>query len=254
MTLGDLENAVLTELQQPNASFVGGNPTWASNQQFSQGLVDFWINQAYIKVLGDLEDLELVTVTFTMPSLTLTSVYPIPAAGYAPISHVTHVQYQPFGLPYKWEYRPGQTLISWREYQDKWTNQGYLAPYAYGTQPIVCTVDPLLANLYFYPGSARAGDTITVWYAPLPANGATGCPTLVNESDKPLLPVDCHMAIFYFAMSRLWMRAREGQNAATATQMYGQELADIRKKYTLKQAGDVKRITPFEDYLGIGPF
>lgn len=254
MTLGDLSNAIIVELQQPNASFTvggGGNPNWQANQQYSQGLVEFWINQAYIKLLGDLEDLELVTVSFTLTSLVNTYKYAIPPSGYAPISHVSHVFYQPKGLPYNMELRPGSGLISWSEFQGKWTGEGYLSPYAFGTQPYVVAIDPLLANLYFFTGSAQAGDTITVYYSPLPAKGATGCPTLVAETDTPLLPIDTHIAIYYYAMSKLWMRGREMEAAKMNLELYEAEKNAIRAKYTRKTHGDILRIEPFADDLSI---
>lgn len=199
--------------------------------------------------MGDLEDLELSLISFTITSTASTFKYAIPAAGYAPISHVGRVFYQPKGLLYNLEFRPGSELISWSEFQGKYSGQGYLLPYAFGTQPLVATIDPLLANLYFYPGSASAGDTITVEYQPLPLKGATGCPTLVNATDTPLLPLDCHMLIFYYAMWLLWARAREMGAMELYDKKYLQEIIMIRSKYTKKHHGDTFRIEPFGDTL-----
>lgn len=260
MTLGDISNLILTTLQQPGASFTvggGGGPNWGqgppsgtgSSPQFSQGLVEFCINEGYRMLMGDLEDLELSLISFTLNSTVNTFKYAIPPANYAPISHVARVFYQPKGLPYIREFTPGYRLISWSRYQTEYSAEGYLSPYSFGTEPKVVTVDPLLSNLYFNPGSAVAGDTITVEYQPLPAIGATGCPTLVAATDKPLLPLDLHMGIFYFAMHLLWTRAREAQMAMTCynadlnkPSMYGGVVSNARRKYTKKHHGDSQRV------------
>lgn len=259
MTLGDLSNLALVQLQQPGASFSvggGGGPSWSTltNPQFSQGLVEFCINQAYIKLMGDLEDLELTLVAFSLTSTTQTYKYAIPPNGYAPISHVCRVQYQPIGLPYTWEYMPGQQLISWEQFNNDYIGQGYLLSFSFGTQPRVATIDPTLQNVYFYPGSGQSGDTITVSYQPLPALNATGCPTLVAQTDAPIMPIDTHMAIFYYAMWLLWIRAREQAQAQSMSEMYMAELAMIRQKYTRKFMGDNIRIIPFMDQIGLNRY
>lgn len=268
MTLGDFSNLCLVTLQQNGASFTvggGGGPQWSSlsSPQYSQGLVEFCINEGYKKAMGDLWDLQLTLLTVTQLSTTTTYKYPIlPATGgpYANVSHVGRVFYQPYGLPYTWEYRPGSQLISWAEYQGKYTGQGYLLPYSFGTQPKVATIDPLLQNVYFYPGSARSGDTITVEYQPIPTYNsaspiaASAGGILVNQTDTPLLPPDTHMAIFYYAMWLLWARAREMQAMELYQKMYVAELAAVRMRYTLKHGGDTMRVEPFGDPLTLGTF
>jgi hypothetical protein len=253
-----MSNLILTTTQQPGASFAvggGGGPNWASvtNAQISQGLTEFCINEGYRKLLGDIEDLELDLVTFTFSSTAQTYKYAIPPAGYATISHVARVYYKPFGLPYTREFRPVIELTSWAQYQ-KYTGQGYLLPYSFGTQPWIVTVDPLLKNLYFYPGSAIAGDTITVNYSPLPGIGLTGCPTLVAQSDVPIVPLDCHMAIVQYALSLIWVRLREAQMAVVASAQYKAEVADIRARYTKKTHGDTIRLEAFGDSLSLDRF
>jgi hypothetical protein len=269
--LGDLSNTALVLLQQPGAQYtVGGGtttgPTWSSlnNPQFSQGLVEFAINQGYKKVMGDIEDIELALVSFTLSSTAVTSKYAIPPADYAQISHVARVSYQPFGLPYTYEYKKGYYLVSWDEYQKLWTGQGYLQPYAFGTQPQVAAVDPLRQNLYFYPGSARAGDTITVYYTPIPTNPiggtvtAIGCPILVAPTDNPIIPDDCDAAILYYALGLLWVRAREQAIALMYYNpsrqnpgWYQNEIELIRQKYLKVTHGDVLRVGPQLDSLSL---
>lgn len=267
MTLGDFENAILTELQQPGAAFVTGGaaptgPSWTSvtNPQFSQGLIDFWINEGYKKTMGDLEALEIYLVEYTFTSTAQTYKYSFPPTGYAAVSHIARIYYKPFGLPYTREFRPGTELLSWSDFQNR-TGQGYLDPYSFGTQPQIATIDPLRQNIYFYPGSSRAGDTITVDYSPIPSpyysssgvqTAPTGCPILVNSTDTPVLPYDCHMAIYHYAMSRLWRRAREVQMAEVALNEYNSEIQLIKNKYTKRSHGDTIRVEAFGDQITIG--
>lgn len=270
MTLGDLSNLVLTSLQQPGASFTiggGGGPAWTSltNPQYSQGLVEFCVNEGYRQVMGDLWDQQLAVVTFTLTSTQQTSKYAIPPTNiipYAPIGHIVRVFYQPSGLPYTWEFRPGSQLISWDQFQGQYTGQGYLTPYSFATQPYVCAVDPLLQFLYFYPGSAIAGDTITVDYQPLPAPSGNylGCPLLTQATSTPLLPADTHIAIFYFAMHLLWTRAREIQAALQyytpdllGPSLYAASIRSAKQKYTRKFMGDNQRLEVFTDSLSLRP-
>jgi hypothetical protein len=280
MLLGDMSNSVLVLLQQPGAAFVvyEGNvapavtgPSWSSltNPQFSQGLVEFAINEGYKVLMGDIEDIELALVSYTTPSIASTYKYPLPGTtsaattNYATVSHVAKVFYQPYGLPYNWEFRPGSGLISWSEYQRSYTGQGYLQPYAFGTQPLVATVDPPRQNLYFFPGSARASDTITVEYAPIPTPpssagvAATGCSILINPTDSPIIPADCHMAIVYYALGFLWVRAREQATALmyynpAGAGLYQSELKKIRQKYTKVAHGDVIRMESTMMPLSLG--
>lgn len=276
MQLGDLSNSALVLLQQPGAAYtVGGGtvtgPTWSSlnNPQFSQGLVEFAINEGYKVFMGDIEGLELALVSYTTPSLATTYSYPLPGTpsaatpNYAQVSHVARVFYKPSGLTYTWEYKKGSGLISWDEYQQTYTGQGYLQAYSFGTQPLVATVDPLRQNLYFYPGSARAGDTITVEYSPIPtppnASGtaAVGCSILIQPTDSPIVPYDCHMAILYYALGFLWVRAREEGTALmyynpAGNGLYQSELKKIQQKYTKITHGDVIRFSPSMMPLSLG--
>ena len=64
MVLQDLENLVLTELQEPNVNF-GSQPVYAAGANYSQATVDFAINRAYAKTLADLGDIAVqVTVAY----------------------------------------------------------------------------------------------------------------------------------------------------------------------------------------------
>jgi hypothetical protein len=265
VTLGDLSNLALVTLQQPNVNFVTGGaastgPNWQANQQYSQGLVEFAINEGYKKMMGDIEAIELFLVNYQIPSIANTYIYPFPPTGYAQVSHVARIYYKPFGLLYTLEFRPGTQLTSWANFQDI-TGQGFLRPYSFGTQPTWASIDPLRQNIFFYPGSARSGDTISVQYAPIPTpyfnvsgvqTAPIGCPILVNETDTPVTPYDTHMAIYYYAMFILWQRARQMDAARASLADYKTEIADIKFNYTKIQHGDTIRIEPFMDRLSIG--
>lgn len=258
MTLGEFENLILTTLQQPGADYANGAPDWQNLNlpQYSQGLVDFCINEGYRQAMAALWEFQLTIVSFTITSTVRTNSYPIPPTGYSPISHVVRVFYQANGLPYNWEFRPGTGFISWDEFQQTWTGQGYLDPYSYATQPYVCTIDPLLKNVFFYPGSQNAGDTITIDYIPNVSDNSSdiGAPALGASTTTPLLPIDTHMAIFYFAMHLLWARARESQESQRYLALYEKAINDAKVKYGRKFNGDNVRIVPQVDYLGLTPF
>ena len=201
--------------------------------------------------MSDVTDLELVLVTYTFLSIANTSAYAVPAAGYAELSEIARVEYNPVGLPYTLEMGQGLSFISWDNFQEV-TGYGYLRPYTFGTQPTYCTVTPARNALVFYPGCANAGDTITVRYTPLPTPAGTGCPTLVNPTDTPITKSDTHIAIAYRALAELWMKGREAQAADYYMKRYDAIVAGIRKKYELRSHGDIKTIRPFRDGLGMG--
>ncbi len=201
--------------------------------------------------MSDVTDLELILVTYTFSSIAQTSAYPFPPVGYAECSEVARVYYMPLGLPYSREFDPGIEFTSWENFQQT-TGQGYLRPYSFGTQPVMCAIDPQRQNLVFYPGSASAGDTITVQYTPLPTAGAMGCPTLVAETDTPITKSDTHIAIAYRALAELWMKNREQGVADYYMKRYEAIVAGIRKKYELRSHGDVKTIKPFAESLSMG--
>lgn len=268
MTLGDLSNLVLIELQQAGAQFATGGatssgPAWAAqnNPQYSQGLVEFCINEGYKKMMGDIEMLELALEQYTFSSIQQTYIYPFPPAPtaslvYPQVSHIARIYYHPFGLLYTREFRPGTELVSWAKFQ-RITGQGYLLPYSFGTQPTWATVDPLRQNIYFYPGSARSGDTITVQYAAIPTPyiggvAPTYCAILVNSTDTPVTPYDTHMAIFYYAMHLIWIRAREADQAKISRAMYDNEIKLIKDKYTKLTHADTITVEPFLDNLSFG--
>lgn len=77
MQLADIENIILTELQEPNVNF-GSQPTYAVGANYSQATVDFAINRAYAKTLADLGDIVLQTQVLTFPSVSQQYAYAVP--------------------------------------------------------------------------------------------------------------------------------------------------------------------------------
>ena len=88
MNLGDMENSVLVTLQQPGAQNLPAAPAWnlLTNPQFSQGVVDFYLNRGYERVLSDLYILDLSLVTATFPSIASTGLYPISPPVTSPVT------------------------------------------------------------------------------------------------------------------------------------------------------------------------
>jgi hypothetical protein len=199
-------------------------------------------------LLGDIAELEIYTVVYQFSSVANTYAYQIPALGSqtqppgAPIALVTRVMYQPQGLTYNYEFEPGQYLLSWDEYQQM-TGRGYYQQLSFGVQPRYATVNPQRTQLWFYPGSAQAGDTIQVYYAPLlnagnPV-GATPPQYLANATDTPVLPEDCDEAIIQYALSQLWVNAREVTMAQLCMKQYLAEVARIKDRYLKRTKGDI---------------
>jgi hypothetical protein len=78
--LGNLENMALFVLQQPGANFSAGVPNWASltNPQYSQQVLDFYINEGYKQLLRDTNDFAPFLVTQTFPSAANAYQYALP--------------------------------------------------------------------------------------------------------------------------------------------------------------------------------
>ncbi len=246
MVLQDLENLVLSQLQQPSVNF-GNAPTWSAttNPVFNQASVDFAINRGYARLLSDLADSEVAEYTTTFSSTLQTNYYTLPIAGQPKVRLLNRVSYQPYGLPYTVEFHAGTRLVDWEEFQ-RVTAQGYLIPYSYAaTVPDICAITPDRSQLAFFPGSGIAGDTITLKYAPMWTVGTSVGP-LVNETDAPYFPEDCHDAIAYFALAQLWIRAREAGMAGEYRKMYMEDVERIKTAYLRRSRGDKLNISSRE--------
>jgi hypothetical protein len=258
VVLQDLENLVLSQLQQPSVNF-GNAPTWSAttNPVFNQASVDFAINRGYARLLSDLADEEIAEFTASFLSTVQTNRYPLPPpVASSPnnpnnsllnpnVRLLNRVSYQPVGLPYTVEFHAGTRFVSWDEFQ-RVTAQGYLLPYSYAaTVPDICAVTPARDSLFFFPGSGSAGDTITLRYSPMWTVGSLVGP-LVNETDVPYFPEDCHDAIAWYALSQLWIRAREVATSQMYSQMYKEDVERIKTAYLRRSRGDKLNISSRE--------
>src|SRR6185312_6424045 len=256
-TLGNLENMALFALQAPGTNFTTGVPNWSTltNPQFSQSVIDYYLNEGYRALLRDTADFAPAVVTQVFPSASTAYSYGIPYA--APtiatsiassvtagtqtvtpasmanitlaqsllidsanpaltevvlvtavtsttftatfanshgtgalvanvvmpaVSKVQRVFYAPQGQNYTREYIRGQQLISWDKFQHLYTGQGYLQKYGFATIPVACAVSPTRSTIQFYPGSASAGDAISITYTPMLTTGAYIGAPLANAS------------------------------------------------------------------------
>ena len=244
MTLSDLENEVLAMMQQPALNF-GGAPNFAAltNPQYNQATIDHYINRGYARLLSDLADTEIVEYTATFLSTALTNFYPLnPPASYLgskppAVRILNRVSYQPLGLPYAVEFEAGSRLVDHGEFS-RYSGQGYLIPYSYSaTVPDIVSISPDRKLLEFFPGSGQTGDIITIKYAPM-WTAASDVGPLVAGTDVPYFPEDCHDAIVFYALSQLWIKAREMATAQYYRQQYDAETARLITQYQRRSRGD----------------
>ncbi len=168
---------------------------------------------------------------------------------YPTVRQVRRFYYAPQGLLYSQEYVPGGDLIGWNEFQ-RYTGKGYLTPFSYATAPGKAAVTPNRQFLAVFSAPGQSGDGILIDYAPLPTAGADVVPTLVAETDVPVVPDDCCEAIVFWALSRLWMRERQAGASMAYMQLYMQEIERIRTEYRKASAGDSMRFQ--SKWVGVG--
>lgn len=246
MQLQDTENWVLWNTQQSELVNFGSVPNWASanNPQLPRSAVDAAINRAYIRLLQDLADLEIATVTTTKASVAQQSDYTLPLNAADPaVQRICRVYYQPVGQSYTQELEPGVRLVSWKKFQSL-NGAGYLRPFTYGTIPDFVAVSPDRKKLSFYPGTANAGDTITIEYVPYVTAGSS-VPLLVAETDTPILPDSCDDAMVYLATSYCWPKLQPADFGPMNEWLglYARELARLREMLSQRSRGDFQQIT-----------
>lgn len=283
----DFENDVLGILQQSAMLNFGGPPNWQNgivagqNPQFPQSMVDYQINRGYVNVMAAFSDLELglYECQFTTTANTLS--YPIPPQGAVapvliwdvgswdqqvwgpvnpsvlpnpPIHRLARLFYAPQGLNYNLEFEPGVRMVPWKEFQ-RFTSSGYLENASFGTQPEICSVSPDRQTIWFYPGTANAGDVVTLLYIPIPTAG-TQVPLLVSPTDTPMfLPDDIHDLITYYAASKLLPRARDAAGAAYYGDLYVKEMARLQQDYFRSSGANRQRFTDvIDDRATSGPY
>ena len=78
MTLGEFESDILATLQQPGSAFPAP-PTWSmlANPQYARGIIDYYINRGYIRLMSDLAEWEIYLVRAVFPSIAQQPFYPI---------------------------------------------------------------------------------------------------------------------------------------------------------------------------------
>lgn len=280
----DFENEVLSALQQSAQVNFGGVPNWSAgltgNQlpQFPQSMVDFQINRGYLNLMAAFSDCEVGLYTAEFLSVASGLSYPLPPPPtnigliwdvgqwdvntwqpattivYPPLHRLAQVFYAPQGLMYNLEFEPGIRMLPWKEFQ-RYTAAGYLEQYSFGVQPEVCSVDPTRQNLWFYPGTANAGDVIQIKYIPIPTAG-TDVPLLVNPTDSPIiLPDDVQELIPYYALWKLLPRARDAAGAAFYKQMFLTEYERLKNDYLRASGANRMRFTDATaDRASSGPY
>lgn len=215
-TLGELENDLLSETQQPGVDYASGAPDWSSlvHPAVDKPKCDAFINQAYRKLIEDTESIELVLVQVSFLSVAVPAnpttgsttgwLYPIVQPNQPACCKVARIGYAPQGLFYTYWYERGTEFVSHNEFLRR-TGQGYYQPFASSTLPDFVAVDDTRNNIEFYEGSTLAGDTIFIKYVPYPTPNALQCPTLVASTDTPLVPDGTAMqALAANALARLW--------------------------------------------------
>lgn len=240
-----MENTILAETQQPGVDFSQGFPDWTqlNSPVLSEGLIDAFVNQGYVKVFEDTEDLEPYLVTASQLSVAYPAnpatgnttgwQYPIlPAAGgpWPDCIKVAQIGYGPKGLVYTQWYERGVDFLSYDEWLAR-TGYGYMQAFSTSTLPSKVCVDDDRTHIDIYPASANAGDTIFTKYVPRPTAGANFVPTLVAAADKTVLGGSADLAIVSFALSRVWNKLRAPSMALSELSKYRAYLKDYRANY-----------------------
>lgn len=267
MTLGDLSNLVLIELQQSGAQFATGGatapgPNWAGvqNPQYSQGLVEFAVNEGYKKMMGDIEMLELALIDYTF--LDHDDVHlPVPAGADRVARVPGSLAYRAHLLPsvrlavyarvpagdracvvgeVPARHGPGLSFAVQLRYAADLGDGGSAAP------------EHLLLSRQCEKRRHRHGPVFTDSLAVYRWSRTDGLPDSRELTDTPITPYDTHMAIFYYAMHLLWIRAREADQAKVSRAMYDAEIKLIKDKYTKITHADTITVEPFMDSLAIG--
>jgi hypothetical protein len=245
--LGDIENIVLSALQQPGINFgIGAYPQWGSlvNAQVGQGEVDYFINEGYKRICTALWELRLTTAQFTLTTTAGIASYAIPPAGDPQMmaGRVFDVFYLPLGSTSAIRFEPGESLVSWESFL-RLTGQGYLRANSAGLYPRVAAVGPQRRTLELYPNPVESGDIITIVYPAIPTPGVSQVPTLVAQSDSILLPDDAAAAIGHWACFRLCYKNNSTDDAKMHRSLYMEEVERLRENFRCTSLGDVQQFT-----------
>lgn len=268
LTLNDLENSVLFNLQQSELVNFGGAPNYSTaiNPGISEAALIFMINRAYQRVFVDLSDCEIELAHFSFRSVANLSDYPLPPGGhidnyYNPTSPVPNVDlskhpnvmrigrvlYNPNGQPWTQDFSGGIRLVSYRQFLS-YCAFGYLRPFTFNIIPDFVTVTPNRKILSFFPGTASDGDHITIEYVPYLTAG-TPWPPLSGGDQQPILPDEAENMVIFWSTALCWPKLREMQAAAEYEQKYSAEMLRVREQLGPRSRGDTFRIR--DNQLGL---
>jgi hypothetical protein len=258
--LEEIENEILSTLQQTELVNFGGVPNWtaATNPEFDQPTTDNAINQGYRRVCRDLSAIDVALFEATFVSTANTYRYPLPPPVTAgnpnpACKELRRLFYTPVGAPYTVEFEPGIRMIPWKEFQ-RYTAAGYNQVSGFGSQPQFCAVSPDRRYVHFWPGSANAGDTIGIGYACIPTTGSL-VPLLSAEGDCMIVPDDFADLVQLYALFKLWPKARAMAAAADSLKLYQDQIEKARADWKHRSGGDKMRFTDVViDRATSGPF
>jgi hypothetical protein len=247
IALGDIENIVLSALQQPGINFgIDTYPLWGAlvNASIGQGEVDFFLNEGYKRLCTALWELRLTTAQFTFTTTTGISSYAIPPAGNPQMmaGRIFDAFYLPLGATSAIRFEPGESLVSWENFQ-RLTGQTYLRANSAGLYPRVAAIGPQRNTFELYPNPLESGDTITIIYPAIPTPGTSQVPTLVSQADVILLPDEASAAIGHWACFRLAFKNNATDDAKMYRALYSEELERLRDTYRTTSLGDVQQFT-----------
>jgi hypothetical protein len=247
VALGDLENVILSALQQPGINFgVGTYPNWGAlvNASIGQGEVDAFINEGYKRVCSALWELRLTTATFVLTTTTGIASYAIPPVGNPQMmaGRIFDAFYLPFGMSSSIRFEPGEGLVSWENFM-RLTGQGYLRANSSGLYPRCAAIGPQRNTFEIYPNPLESGDTITITYPAIPTPGSSQVPTLVAQSDTILLPDDAQEAIANWACFRLSYKNNASDDGKAYRSLYLEEIERLRENFRTTSLGDVQQFT-----------
>ena len=162
LTLADLSNSVLWNLQQSELVNFGGKPNWSSatNPAITEQGLHFQINRAYQRTYVDLADCEIELAHFTFTSDANSCDYALPPggaidnyynptspvknvdlSGHARVQRISRILYNPAGQPWTQDMAGGIRLVSWRQFMG-YCAFGYMRPFTFNIIPDYVAVTP----------------------------------------------------------------------------------------------------------------
>jgi hypothetical protein len=270
LTLQDIQNSVLFNLQQSELINFGNPPLYSqsTNPAIGQAALTHWINRAYERTMVDLSDCEIPLAYYSIQSTANRSDYPLPPGGsvvnlanpsqpvpninlsaYPLIQRLSRVYYSPVGQVWTQEHEGGVRLLSWGQFQRQCAF-GYLRSFTYNVIPDYCAINPERTLISFFPGTASNGDTITLQYVPQLTPNTPFAP-LANPTDVPLIPGEAQDMLIYWATAMCWPKLREMQASQAYQELYAREMIRVRELLGPRSRGDTFRIGRAEEAVAL---